>query len=292
MAVAPLDAADLTLFDSLTDRVLNIAHRGARSLAPENTLAAARKALECCADMWELDVMMTACGELVIHHDDSLDRTSNARELHPGRRPWRVRDFTLEELRRLDFGSWFAREDPFGSIGSGAVSLSEAESFIGEPVLTLSEALEFTKRAGWLVNVEMKDLTGAPGHDVIVEKTVACIEKLKMEGRVLLSSFNHSYLLRAKALNPGIAAGALVKSLQADPLGLLRGLNAEAYHPRDGAFRLEDLPLLRKEGRRALVWVVNEENRMRELIRAGVDGIFTDFPQLLNDLLKKQSRMS
>ena len=66
-------------------RVLNIAHRGARSLAPENTLAAAQKALELGADMWELDVAMTADGELIVIHDSTLERTSNARDVFPDR---------------------------------------------------------------------------------------------------------------------------------------------------------------------------------------------------------------
>ena len=69
-------------------KMLNIAHRGARSLAPENTLAAARKALGCGADMWELDVGMTADGVLILIHDNTLTRTSNVLEIFPERTPW------------------------------------------------------------------------------------------------------------------------------------------------------------------------------------------------------------
>jgi len=78
---------------------LNIAHRGARSLAPENTLAAARKALEVGADMWELDVRMTADGALILSHDSSLESTSNVKDVFPDRRPWRIQDLTsLQKL--------------------------------------------------------------------------------------------------------------------------------------------------------------------------------------------------
>ena len=105
----------MSLFEHLSP-TLNIAHRGASSLAPENTLAAARKALDLGADMWELDVQMTADGELVILHDNTLKRTSNVETIFPVRRPWRVHQFNLNEIRQLDFGSWFEEQDPFGQV--------------------------------------------------------------------------------------------------------------------------------------------------------------------------------
>src|SRR5512133_417819 len=157
---------------------LNIAHRGARSLAPENTLAAARKALEIGADMWELDVAVTADGELVVLHDDTLERTSNVQEVFPDRRPWAVYTFTLAELRKLDFGSWYNQKDPFKQIAQGAVTQAMQQSYVGEPIPTLEEALTFTKDNHWRVNVEIKDATGTPGDKDVVEKVVALIDKL------------------------------------------------------------------------------------------------------------------
>ena len=99
--------------------VLNIAHAGARSLAPENTLAAARKALEVGADLWETDVAVTSDGELILFHDDSLARTTNAPVRFPDRSPWTFTTFTLAEIRSLDAGSWFVETDPFGQIAAG-----------------------------------------------------------------------------------------------------------------------------------------------------------------------------
>jgi len=84
----------------MVDRILNIAHRGASSLAPENTLSAARKGLEAGADMWELDVQLTADGELIVIHDSTLKRTSNVEDVFPHRRPWQVHEFTLDEIRK------------------------------------------------------------------------------------------------------------------------------------------------------------------------------------------------
>ena len=122
--------------------VLNIAHRGARSLAPENTLAAARKALEIGADLWETDVSVTTDGQLILMHDDTLDRTTDAPIRFPGRSPWTVSAFTLAEIRDLDAGSWFVETDPFDQIAAGAVTPGEQAAYRGERVPTLRRALE------------------------------------------------------------------------------------------------------------------------------------------------------
>ncbi len=268
---------------------INIAHRGARALAPENTLAAARKALEVGADMWEIDVNMTADGELIIIHDDTLTRTSDVRQRFPERSPWLVKDFSLAEIRRLDFGSWFSATDPFGQIAAGAVSPDESQSFTGARAPTLREALQFTLEQDWRVNVEIKNLNGTPGHDRVVEKTVALIEELQMVPRVLVSSFNPDYLRRVKAANPAIAVGFLEESVLDDPVCLLKELQAEAYHPKLELVPLADVASLRKQGFAVNVWVANDEASMRALIEAQVTGIFTDFPQLLARLRRDRA---
>ena len=160
-----------------SQKTLNIAHRGARSLAPENTLAAARKGREIGADLWELDVAVTADGELVVLHDDTLDRTSNVAEIFPDRRKNLVYSFSMAELRRLDFGSWFVKTDPFKQIAAGAVSQAEQDKYKGEPIPTLREALVFTRDNHWRVNIEIKDASKTRAADaVIVEKTVALVK--------------------------------------------------------------------------------------------------------------------
>lgn len=263
-------------------RTMIIAHRGACSLAPENTLAAARQALRLGADMWELDTQLTRDGELVVVHDDRLERTSNARQALPGRRPWFVRDLTLDEIRRLDCGSWFNRQDPFKQIAAGAVSRSDQESYAGERAPTLREALMFTRDNDWRVNVEIKSLGRAPGAASVVEKVVALIEELGMTDRVLISSFNQRYLERVKAANPAIATGVLVGLPVLNPPALLRRLKAQAYHPCAMVIRPEAIAALRRCGFEVNVWTVNDEKTMRRLIEAGVSGIITDFPQTLS----------
>jgi len=264
---------------------VNIAHRGARSLAPENTLAAGKKALEAGADMWELDLRLTADGHVVVIHDDTLIRTSNAPLVYPSRSPWRVCDFTLEELRRLDFGSSFQETDPFGQIGDGAFSEFDLAGYHNQKVLTLEDALAFTIESDLGVNLEIKDLSGTDGHALIVRCVVRVVEEMGVWGRVIVSSFQHYYLREVKRLNPGIATGVLVRAPRRDPEALLRSLGADAYHPRVGAITRKGFQNLQRRGFPVLIWVVNAPNTMLKLLEAGVCGIFTDFPQTLAPLV-------
>ncbi len=271
---------------NLSKKVWNIAHRGARSIAPENTLLAARKAYEIGADMWELDVAMTSDGEMVVIHDDNLERTSDAKEVFPGRKPWLIEAFALEELRHLDFGSWYIKDDPFKQIAQGAVSADEQKEFLHLPIPTLREALLFTKNNHWRVNVEIKDLMGKPGDRAIVEKVTAMINELEMCESVIISSFNHSYIKRAKTKEPRISTAALVKLPSLDPVGLLRRFDAQAYNPYIKTLSLGQITPITSAGYKVFVWTVNSEKAMRKLIDNGVSGIITDFPQILKRVLE------
>jgi glycerophosphoryl diester phosphodiesterase len=267
------------------DLPLNIAHRGARSIAPENTLAAARKGLEVGADMWELDIQMTADGELIVIHDNTLKRTSNVREVFPSRKPWLVHEFTLDEIRLLDFGSWFAKQDPFGQIAAGMVAESDLARYLYQPAPTLKEALTFTLEHSWSVNLEIKDLGGNPDPHQVVKKILALVEDLDMLDSVLISSYNQTYLAQIREVHPSIATGVLVSKPHPHPEKLLRRLGAQAYHPRLSGFRPSDIALLHRQGWRVHVWNVNDRKTMERLVSAGVDGIFTDFPQMLASVL-------
>lgn len=107
---------------------LVFAHRGSSKYAPEETVASFKRAIKDGADTLEGDIAQTKDGELVIIHDDTLNRTTNVEELFPDRAPWNVRDFTLDEIKQLDAGSWF---DP---------------AYAGEEMITLQEWVEFTDR--------------------------------------------------------------------------------------------------------------------------------------------------
>jgi glycerophosphoryl diester phosphodiesterase len=270
------------------ERPLVIAHRGARSLAPENTILAAGKGLQTGADLWELDVAMSKDSAIVVIHDDTLIRTSNAKDLFPDRSPWSVHSFDLAELKSLDFGSWYIKEDPFHQIADGKVSLQEINAMKGLQIPTLEEALSFTKANKWRVNVEIKDLSGLPGNADIVEKVVGLIQKYEMVHDVLISSFNHSYIERVKLVEKEIKTAALVPSPVPDPIALLHSLGAQAYNP--GIYKLTDfaeIRTIREAGFDVNVWTVNDAETIRKLINAGVSAIFTDFPQVMVEVLRE-----
>jgi glycerophosphoryl diester phosphodiesterase len=285
---APTNVPEKQIIEVALDtmNILNIAHRGARSLAPENTMPAARKAFALGASGWELDVAMTADGELVLLHDDTLERTSDASQVLKDRQPWKVETFTLEELRQLDFGSWFVREDPFKQVAAGAVTLEEQAAIQGTQIPTLQEALEYTRAHQWFVNVEIKDAAGTPGDDTIVKAVVDLIRELGMNDLVLVSSFHHDYLRQVKVLQPSLATGALVDRNVDDPVALVKELNAQAYHPSKKVINAEQVQALRNEGIAVYVWTVNEEDEMRKFIEMRVSGIITDYPQRLKELIK------
>jgi glycerophosphoryl diester phosphodiesterase len=261
---------------------LNVGHRGASRLAPENTLAGARKALQVGADMWELDVAVTADGVLVLAHDDGLLRTSNARAVFPDREPWLLKDFTLAELRRLDFGSWFNATTPPASEAGDPAAIGD---YTAEPIPTLREALLFTREHGWQVDIEVKDLKGAPGESHVVEDTIALIKELGMFGDVLVTSFQTRFLQRAHQLAPELSMGILVFNPDPDPIGLVQRLQVQAYLPPASATPPLQVAELRAAGFDVYPWTVNEESAMRDYITAGATGLLTDVPHRLKSIL-------
>lgn len=260
-------------------KVMIIAHRGARSLAPENSISAAKRAFENHADGWELDVAMSVDGELVVIHDDTLERTSNVKEVFSDRSPWSVYDFTMDDLKKLDVGTWFVESDPFEQIAKGNISDQYVGEYQGEPIPTLREALIYTKDNNWWVNIEIKDASGTFADAVIVSDVVKLVEELGMEDQVLISSFNFDYLKQVKANNQSLPTGVLVNKIVMDPLALMKELDAQAFHPGMKVTYEKQVSLLLKEGYAVNVWTVNEESDMQKLIEMGVTGIITDFPQ-------------
>ncbi len=265
---------------------LVIAHRGFRSVAPENTLAAFAAAFDSGASWIELDVAASSDGELVVIHDDTLDRTTDARSRFPGRGSYAVYDWTLAELRELDSGSWFVELDPFGRIASGGVAQAALASFRGERMPTLRECLELARVRGGSVNVEIKDATGRACDAWIVERSLDLIRETGMADRVLVSSFNHGYLRRSRKAAPGVPIGALVeKTAPADPVGMLRELGAYSYHPGLDILDRETARAVREAGFGLMVWTVNGTSDLERMLDWGATGVFTDFQDRAFDVL-------
>ena len=252
------------------------AHRGERSRAPENTLRALRQSVGRC-DFVEIDVQLSRDGVPVIIHDDTLGRTTDVSEIEAfaPRKPWRVEDFTFEELSSLDFGSWFYRDDPFGEIRAGRVDVPDE---YGEGPLTLEAALDFAREQGVFLNVEIKDMHGSFADSEVVETVLGTIKQVRMESLVLLSSFYHPYLKLCKELAPDIPTAALQEYYHpADLIPYLRSLHVDAYNFDDVITDRKTVETVRGAGFFVNVFTVNDVQRQKELFGWGVNGVFTDF---------------
>ena len=243
-------------------RPLNIAHRGANAYAPGNTLAAFRLALEMGADGFELDVMLSADGHLVVIHDDTVDRTTD------GSGP--VQQKTLAELKALDAGARFDAR------------------FAGERIPTLQEVFDLVAGNRAFVNVEIK--TDSLRGDGLEEKLAALIRRYGLGERLLISSFNPFALWRIRRLAPSL----LVAVLYAENLRVYLRDRWFAFLSRPDAlnpsFRMatqEHVRWVKSRGYRLYVWTVDEESEMRRLIALGVDGIITNKPDLLQQVLAR-----
>ncbi len=293
VVLASVSGTNALTKSALRQEVLILAHRGARSLAPENTLAAAYAAWRVGADGWEFDVRLTADGQPVLIHDEALTRTTNARDVFPNRSPWRVDQFTLEEIRRLDAGSWFVQQDPYGTLTSGEVPAELAQTFVGEKVPTLHEALTLTRELDLFANIELKSSTFflSPSDKLLVERVVDLIRELNMQDRVIVSSFNHEMIRYLKGLAPEIAGALLVLSWPGDPATYVHSRGAQAINPSLSAYTPQMAQKVHQAGLGVYVWTVNAPEDLTRLASDPyVTGIITDWPQRLGALLGRKPR--
>lgn len=262
------------------------AHRGARSLAPENTLAAARKALEVGADGWEVDVRLTKDGHCVLFHDFGLLRTTDFRRRFgwPSKAIPVISRFTLQELSELDAGSWFFTRDPFGLAGEGCVRENDLMSYRGEKIPTLAQALDFTRENNWRINIEIKDMRDVLGS-FIVYQVAHEVKQRNMTDQVLISSFRKAYLVKMRRLLPEVKTAWLTRRLTEDVKKQMGKLQIDAIHPRYDTIEERELIRLQHAGFLVNVYTVNDPKVMENLIAIGVDGIITDFPHKLRELL-------
>lgn len=251
-----VDASDATqLAEALTSRCLNIAHRGASALAPENTLAAFRKAIEAGADMVELDVRLTRDGHLVVIHDGNVRRTTNGSGL--------VARMTLEEVKALDAGSRFS------------------PAFVGEKIPTLDEVIGAT-RGRIALNVEVK----APpvAEDLVIHSLLRTLAGAGVERDVLVSSFWRSTLRKLRKRS-ALVRTALLYNVAISPVAAAKAVGATALHPNVAMVSQEIVRKAHEEGLAVNVWTVDGPREMRRLRSLGVDGIITNNPSLLREVL-------
>jgi glycerophosphoryl diester phosphodiesterase len=244
--------------------VLNVAHRGASDEVAENTLSAIRRAVDLGADMVEVDVHRSRDGALVLMHDTTLVRTTNARQLFPRRAPWRVSDFSYDELARLDAGSW------------------RSPAFSGERVPTLAEAVDVIRRSSAGLLLELKAPVLYPG---IVTDVVTCLRDIPgyvgsatAAGRLVVQSFDVAAMKDHKTQAPVIPVGLLGVHARAN-LPVLATW-ADQVNPSHLAVDRGYVELVHQLGMSCCVWTVNRGASMRRALRMGVDGVITNRPEL------------
>ncbi len=256
-----------------------IAHRGARSLAPENTLAAARRAHALGADLWETDTAVAADGGLFLMHDDSMMRTTDVAARFPDRVPAPFSTYTLAEIRTLDAGSFFERDDPFGQVAAGAVTAAELASYRGERVPTLREALELTMELGWRMNLELKAQPRPNDTFDVVGAVLALVREVGIgPEHLLFSSARHEWLKALKGARPEFEVQALLGLFPDDPIDFSDPF-FDAFNPRITRVTDEQLAEQLARGIRLNPYTVNEPENMARLTRMGITGLITDFPQ-------------
>ena len=267
------------LFDRLGPGPLVIAHRGDRARRPENTLCAFRACLGR-SPMIEVDVQLCADGVPVVIHDHHLRRTSDAVRLlrivgAPG---LLVRDWRLDQLRRLDLGSWFLAADPFGSLKSGRADRLVLQTLMPQRILTLEDLLAWAMARDLALNIELKDQHEPRANERLAAAVIRLVRAAEAGQRVVLSSFNHAVLRVCRGLAPEIAIAALQEDGHPpDLVAYLRTLGACAYHPADDLVDEALIRILRAGRLHVNVFTVNDPARQRELFAWGATGVFTDW---------------
>jgi len=266
-------------FSRLGPQPLRIAHRGYRACAPENTLCAFALSLGR-SPMIELDVRLSQDGEVVVFHDASLARTSNAEQLAGalGLASLEVCDWQLAQLRRLDLGSWFLEADPFGMLGLGLVDRAALAATMPQRILSLKEVLAWALAKGMALNIELKALASAQQDRLLVTAVLDQVRTAGAGPQVLLSSFCHDSLRNCRRLAPEIALAALQEGTHPpDLVAYLQALGACAYHPHQALVDAALVRTLRAADLDVNVFTVNDPGQQQQLFDLGVTGIFTDF---------------
>lgn len=241
---------------------LVIAHRGSCAHAPENTLAAFTLAAEQGADAIELDVTLTRDGQIVVIHDDTLERTTDG--------TGRVDQLTYDEVRCFDAGAKFNA------------------TYAGERVPLLDQVIEAVG-ARLLINVELKSTTVRTTG--LESKVVETLRRHNFIERVIVSSFNPLALVRVKRLEPRLACGLLYSP--DEPFYLSRAWlaplipNLEARHPAHELATAETVKQFHARGQRVNVWTIRTVEQAQAMLRAGVDGLIGDDPVLIRKAITR-----
>jgi len=233
-----------------------IAHRGASGHAPENTMAAFRRAVEMGAGFIETDLHLTRDARLVAIHDPTLERTTN------GTGP--VKQYTLAQLQELDAGAWFAPQ------------------FAGQRIPSLDEILAFAREADIVFYLEVKaDAAWGVEHALVNE-----LRRAGEAARTAILSFHTNALDTVHRMDPTLIAGHLFEDVPPDAVERTARVGARQIAPRSDGVTPELVARAHQEGLQVVTWTVDDPERMRALAEMGVDGIMTNYPDRLRSVLE------
>ena len=236
------------------------AHRGASGYAPENTLEAFWLAYEMGADGIELDVQLTADRQIIVLHDETVNRTSDGTGY--------VANLTLEELKKLHFNKIHPE-------------------YTKAAIPTLQEVLALVKPTPMIVNIELK--TGVNFYEGIEEAVLKLVQDMEMEDRVIYSSFNHYSIVRIKRLKPDAKCGFLYCDGIYKAAEYAKTYGIEALHP---SLNNMQYPLLIEQckdlGIKIHVWTVNDKKDIQRMLELGIDAIITNYPDRAYEVIHKK----
>lgn len=248
-----------------------ISHRGANLVAPQNTLEAFRKSIEIGCDGFETDIHLTKDGIPVVCHNFTIDETSTGTGF--------IKDMTLEELRQFDFGKYKGPE------------------FEGVKIPTLDEFLSLSEEMGdkmKVLNIELKSrVFGAAGTE-LAEKTISMVKEHGLFDKLLISSFDPAILVVCKKVDKACKTGILYspdkkigRRIALRPIIFAKEIGADALHPFYMLVSKGYVEKAHKAGIKVNPWTVNKEKIAKKLLNAGVDGLITDDPGLMNRIIGK-----
>lgn len=234
--------------------VLNFAHRGSLTEAPENTLSAMKKALTHQPEGIELDVQLTKDNQLVVVHDHHFRRFNQ-------NIPGHINDYTLAEINRIDVGSSFSHE------------------FAGESLATLDEILELVPRKV-LLNIEIKNIPLL--HEGIEAILLDCLDNHRRRDNLIISSFDHMALEKLQAKAPDIPIGLLFYYRFIRPWEYAKQTGLDIYSIHPNAVYLDEtlIKSFHDAGYKVFPFTVNKEADYQKLVEAGVDGVFSNNPDI------------
>lgn len=253
------------------------AHRGASGYAPENTLEAFQMAIDMGADGIELDIQLTKDDEIVVIHDETVDRTTDGQG-------W-VKDKTLAELKELNAnyqnGMNIGNINGKGEKVNGPIVYPEYEKVY---IPTMREVFLIIEPTDLTINIEIK--TGVVFYKDIEKKIIDMVKEFGMEKRVCYSSFNHYTVKKVKELDPSAEVGFLYADGPIDmpAYGVKHGVNA--LHP--ALYNLQYPGFVeecKKNGLKLHVWTVNDETYMESCAKMGVEAVITNYPDLARTVI-------